>query len=115
MQQLGKHSSSAASMLHDLGAVSLLVGFIAKGVGNLVPACAALGHMVDASSDAADVAVEHGAVSALTGIISAQGSPVHVCAVAAGTVGSISNQSASGRAHIVEARTVQASAWLLAK
>jgi len=71
-----------------------------------MPACAALGHIADASSDAAALAVEHGAVGALTAVLT-DNNPVHVCAVACTALGSLSMQAETSRPQLAELGTLQ--------
>jgi len=90
LQQLAKSSGAVSTGLNDLGAVPVLVGHIAAGIGSPAPAAAALGHICDVSSDAATAAVEEGAIAAIKPFLASM-APVPVCAVLCASLGAIAN------------------------
>lgn len=92
VQQLAKRSTSAATGLVELGAVQVLVQHIAIGDGSPAPAAAALGHICDASADAAVAAVEAGAISAIKPVLASR-APPQICAVLCACLGAIGKAS----------------------
>ena len=115
VQQLAKRSNSAAAQLRELGVVPLLVNHIAAAAAapnaaSPMAAAAALGHICDAVTDAADAAVEHGAIGALKGVLSSPDVRPHVCAVLCSAVAAIANAGDSHSATVARSGTLQAMA-----
>ena len=89
VQQLSKHSKTVATGFFELKVVPLLVAHIAGGSGSPAPAASALGHICDASADAAAAAVASGAIGAIKGVLERM-APPPVCAALCSALGAIS-------------------------
>mmetsp|Transcript_41540 Transcript_41540/g.109578 ORF Transcript_41540/g.109578 Transcript_41540/m.109578 type:complete len:451 (-) Transcript_41540:319-1671(-) len=94
VQQLAKHSNSVASSFYELGALPLLVASIGSGEASPAPAAAALGHLCDASSDAAIEAVKLGAIEAIHPLLAAH-APIPICCVLSCALGAMSSSDES--------------------
>jgi hypothetical protein len=115
-QQLAKRSKTAASSLHDLGVVPLLVSHIASRSASPASAAAALGHICDAEPAAATVALEVGAIDAIKPILSSH-APVHICAVMCAALGGIAAADEKSAAAVAQSGCIElmAEATLLSK
>jgi hypothetical protein len=89
VQQLCKHSKTVSTGFYELKVVPLLVAHIGGGSGSPAPAAAALGHICDASADAAAAAVATGAIHAIKRVLELM-SPPPICAVMCTCLGAIS-------------------------
>lgn len=103
VQQIAKRSPSAASGLHDLGVVPLLVAHIAAGAASPAPAAAALGHICDHTPPAAAVALENGALEAIRPVLTSL-APVHICAVMCTALGAMAGADDSAAVQIPATR-----------
>ena len=107
MHVLSKRSSSAATMLHEIGAVPVLIEYIVKQQGRALPACGAIEHICTASQDGAAVAFQHGAVRALVTVCAASEKP-HISAVATAALGAICVQVEDAASQLERECAVQA-------
>ena len=104
VQALARASRTMAAALHELGAVPLLAAALSEHAsrpgtpGSPVSAASALGHICDASPEAAPVAIEHGVVLSIAAMLGVNGphqqQPSHVCAVLSATLGALANVDA---------------------
>lgn len=99
LQSLARASRGMASILYDLGAVAPLVAHLSQCVragpkaGSPLSAAAALGHICDATPEAASSALDHDAISAISDLLGAHGKPLqqppHICAVLCACLGAL--------------------------
>ena len=106
VQQLAKRSTSAATEMVELGVVPLLVAHIASGSASPAPAAAALGHICDASSEAAAIAINAGAVAAIKPVLAGMARPP-ICAVMCAALGAIGSAGEAQAAAIAASGAVQ--------
>ena len=109
VQQLSKRSNTAASQFFDLKVVPLLVAHIGSGVGSPAGAAMAIGHLSDASSDAATAAVSAGAVGVIKGVLERMAPPPE-CAYMCAALGAISNAGESHATAVASSGALQVAA-----